>query len=116
MSDTQQAAGPAAQTTQGPAAGSAAGRSGTAPESAAEAAGEGTQGGPEDTGSANVTDGAGGAPAGSDDLKQKFREALARKQGTRGGGGAAGKGGDPSRIHRASGRAGGGREFRRKSG
>lgn len=51
-----------------------------------------------------------------DEVKRKFREALARKQGVRGGAGAAGTGPDHSKIHGAHGRAGGPREFRRKSG
>jgi hypothetical protein len=55
------------------------------------------------------------APA-EDDVKRKFREALARKQGGHGGGGTAGTGPDQSKIHGAHGRAGGAREFRRKSG
>ncbi|MBY8881120.1 DUF5302 domain-containing protein [Streptomyces sp. PLK6-54] len=57
-----------------------------------------------------------GEAAGEDDVKRKFREALARKQGSRKGGGAGGSGPDPSKIHGTHGRAGGGREFRRKSG
>jgi hypothetical protein len=56
------------------------------------------------------------AAPGEDDVKRKFREALARKQGGRGGGGTAGTGPDQSKIHGAHGRAGGAREFRRKSG
>ncbi|MBM9507141.1 DUF5302 domain-containing protein [Actinacidiphila acididurans] len=52
---------------------------------------------------------------GANDVKRKFREALARKQGGRRGSGAAGPH-DPSKIHGAQGRAGGPREFRRKSG
>lgn len=56
------------------------------------------------------------APAAADDVKSKFREALARKQSGRGGGGTAGTGPDQSKIHGAHGRAGGAREFRRKSG
>jgi len=51
-----------------------------------------------------------------DEVKRKFREALARKQGGRGGGGRNGSGPDQSKIHGAHGRAGGAREFRRKSG
>jgi hypothetical protein len=51
-----------------------------------------------------------------DEVKRKFREALERKQGARRGGGAAGNGPDQSKIHGAHGRAGGAREFRRKSG
>jgi hypothetical protein len=53
---------------------------------------------------------------GEDDVKRKFREALARKQGARHGAGAGGTGPDQSKIHGAHGRAGGPREFRRKSG
>lgn len=55
------------------------------------------------------------APA-EDDVKRKFREALARKQGARRGAGAAGGGADQSKIHGTHGRVGGPREFRRKSG
>ncbi|MFI1094241.1 DUF5302 domain-containing protein [Streptomyces sp. NPDC020917] len=55
------------------------------------------------------------AAAGEDDVKRKFREALARKQGARHGG-TGGAGPDQSKIHGAHGRAGGPREFRRKSG
>jgi hypothetical protein len=51
-----------------------------------------------------------------DEVKRKFREALERKQGARRGTGGAGTGPDPSKIHGAHGRAGGPREFRRKSG
>jgi hypothetical protein len=51
-----------------------------------------------------------------DEVKAKFREALARKQGGRSGGGTSGSGPDQSKIHGAHGRAGGAREFRRKSG
>ncbi|WNI18693.1 DUF5302 domain-containing protein [Actinacidiphila sp. ITFR-21] len=50
-----------------------------------------------------------------DDVKRKFREALLRKQGARQGG-TAGAGPDQSKVHGAHGRAGGPREFRRKSG
>jgi hypothetical protein len=50
-----------------------------------------------------------------DEVKRKFREALARKQGARQGG-TAGAGPDQSKVHGAHGRAGGPREFRRKSG
>lgn len=57
------------------------------------------------------------APAADEDeVKRKFREALERKQGARRGAGAAGNGPDQSKIHGAHGRAGGPREFRRKSG
>lgn len=89
MTDQQQA--PAAEET-------------TDPASAAVAA--------EDDGAAAEDAGA----AAEDDVKRKFREALERKRG----GGRAGKGNgagpDSSKIHGAHGRAGGAREFRRKSG
>jgi hypothetical protein len=49
-----------------------------------------------------------------DDVKRKFREALARKQGARTSPNGSSQG--PSKIHGAHGRAGGPREFRRKSG
>lgn len=49
-----------------------------------------------------------------DEVKRKFREALERKQGAHKG--AAGNGTGQSKIHGAHGRAGGQREFRRKSG
>ncbi|WUH89900.1 DUF5302 domain-containing protein [Streptomyces sp. NBC_00433] len=51
-----------------------------------------------------------------DEVKRKFREALERKQGARRGAGGTGTGPDQSKIHGAHGRAGGAREFRRKSG
>ncbi|MEE4544106.1 DUF5302 domain-containing protein [Streptomyces sp. V4-01] len=51
-----------------------------------------------------------------DDVKRKFREALARKQGGRHANAGGGTGPDQSKIHGAHGRAGGPREFRRKSG
>jgi hypothetical protein len=50
-----------------------------------------------------------------DEVKRKFREALIRKQGARQGG-TGGGGPDQSKVHGAHGRAGGPREFRRKSG
>jgi hypothetical protein len=53
---------------------------------------------------------------GQDDVKRKFREALARKRGAQAGTGAGGKGGDPSKIHGAHGPAASQRSFRRKSG
>ena len=56
-------------------------------------------------------------PEGSEEeFKRKFREALERKQGARRGAGGSGGGPDQSKIHGAHGRAGGAREFRRKSG
>jgi hypothetical protein len=51
-----------------------------------------------------------------DEVKRKFREALARKQGGRQANAGGGTGPDQSKIHGAHGRAGGPREFRRKSG
>jgi hypothetical protein len=55
------------------------------------------------------------APAADDDVKAKFREALARKQGQQADGvGGSGPGG--SKIHEAHNRAGAKRQFRRKSG
>jgi hypothetical protein len=54
--------------------------------------------------------------ADEDEVKRKFREALERKQGVRHAGAAGGTGPDQSKIHGAHGRAGGPREFRRKSG
>ena len=75
---------------------------------------------PQDAEAADPADPAGSADEaatpGEDDVKSKFREALARKQSGRGGGGTAGTGPDQSKIHGAHGRAGGAREFRRKSG
>ncbi|MQY12438.1 hypothetical protein SRB5_25720 [Streptomyces sp. RB5] len=50
-----------------------------------------------------------------DDMKRRFREALARKKQGQGKGGP-GSGKDGSKIHGAHGPAGGKREFRRKSG
>lgn len=49
-----------------------------------------------------------------DEVKRKFREALERKQGARPSSAPTGTG--QSKIHGASGKAGGQREFRRKSG
>jgi hypothetical protein len=51
-----------------------------------------------------------------DEVKRKFREALARKHGARHGSATGGTGPDTTKIHGAHGRAGGPREFRRKSG
>lgn len=56
------------------------------------------------------------APEAEDDVKRKFREALERKRGASRSAGASGGGPDQSKIHGAHGRAGGAREFRRKSG
>jgi hypothetical protein len=51
-----------------------------------------------------------------DDVKRKFREALARKRGAQADTRAGAKGGDPSKIHGAHGPAASQRSFRRKSG
>ncbi|MEW9551330.1 DUF5302 domain-containing protein [Nonomuraea sp. NPDC050783] len=51
-----------------------------------------------------------------DEMKRKFREALERKRNQHAGGGAGGKGGDPSKIHGTHGPAANKRSFRRKSG
>ena len=56
------------------------------------------------------------AEGGEDDVKRRFREALERKRGAAQAGGASGVGKGASKIHGAHGRAGGPREFRRKSG
>jgi hypothetical protein len=56
------------------------------------------------------------AEGGEDDVKRRFREALERKRGAAQAGGAGGVGKGASKIHGAHGRAGGPREFRRKSG
>lgn len=72
--------------------------------------------GPQDDGTADPDQAAAPDAPGEDEVKRKFREALARKQGGHGGGGTAGTGPDQSKVHGAHGRAGGAREFRRKSG
>lgn len=51
-----------------------------------------------------------------DDMKRKFREALERKRGRRTGPAGGGTDQDRSKVHGTHGRAGGPREFRRKSG
>jgi hypothetical protein len=51
-----------------------------------------------------------------EDVKRKFREALERKRGLKAGAAGGGTGPDRTKIHGAHGRAGGAREFRRKSG
>jgi hypothetical protein len=50
-----------------------------------------------------------------DDLKRKFREALARQRGPQADANS-GRGADPSKIHATHGKSGGQRNFRRKSG
>ncbi|MCZ4119075.1 DUF5302 domain-containing protein [Streptomyces sp. H39-S7] len=64
-----------------------------------------------DTADASAT-----AEPAEDEVKRKFREALERKRGGNKSAAAAGGGPDSSKIHGAHGRAGGQREFRRKSG
>jgi hypothetical protein len=61
------------------------------------------------------TEANGEAQPAEDDVKRRFREALDRKKKGQSGGGP-GSAKDPSKIHGAHGRAGGKREFRRKSG
>ncbi|MEU4212354.1 DUF5302 domain-containing protein [Streptomyces sp. NPDC026206] len=51
-----------------------------------------------------------------DEVKRKFREALARKQGKSADGGANGQNRDGSKVHGTHGKVGGQRNFRRKSG
>jgi hypothetical protein len=55
------------------------------------------------------------AKADLDELKRKFREALERKRGTRGGGNAEGAQ-DTGKVHGSHGPAASRRSFRRKSG
>ncbi|MEZ0069755.1 hypothetical protein ABIA32_005802 [Streptacidiphilus sp. MAP12-20] len=50
-----------------------------------------------------------------DDMKRKFREALARRRGPQADA-AKGGGGDQTKIHGTHGKSGGQRSFRRKSG
>ncbi|MEY9848922.1 DUF5302 domain-containing protein [Streptacidiphilus sp. MAP5-3] len=50
-----------------------------------------------------------------DDVKRKFREALARRRDPQAEQGS-GRGQDPSKIHGTHGKSGGQRSFRRKSG
>ncbi|MBW8486464.1 DUF5302 domain-containing protein [Actinomadura parmotrematis] len=59
-------------------------------------------------------EGADGAAAG-DDVKRRFREALDRKRDAASGN-AAGGGGKDGKVRGAHSRAGGQRQFRRKSG
>ncbi|RLU83080.1 hypothetical protein CTZ27_29300 [Streptomyces griseocarneus] len=51
-----------------------------------------------------------------DDVKQKFREALARKRGQSADGAGNGRSRDGSKVNGTHGKAGGQRSFRRKSG
>lgn len=52
---------------------------------------------------------------GAADLKEQFRQALARKKGQHADG-VGGTGPDANKIHEAHGKAGAKRQFRRKSG
>jgi hypothetical protein len=52
----------------------------------------------------------------ADDVKRKFREALARKSGQNADAAAAGGSSDSSKVHGTHGKSGGQRDFRRKSG
>ncbi|MCM2425220.1 DUF5302 domain-containing protein [Streptomyces sp. RKAG337] len=70
----------------------------------------------EATEATEVPDTADASAAAEDEVKRKFREALERKRGGNKSAAAAGGGPDSSKIHGAHGRAGGQREFRRKSG
>ncbi|MEZ0092935.1 DUF5302 domain-containing protein [Streptacidiphilus sp. EB129] len=51
-----------------------------------------------------------------DDVKRKFREALARKRGVQADSAGAGGGAEQSKVHGTHGKSGGQRDFRRKSG
>ncbi len=76
----------------------------TAPEDSAETPATGS-----------ATDSA-AAESPADDVKRKFREALARKSGQQADAAAAGGSGESSKIHGTHGKSGGQRDFRRKSG
>ena len=52
----------------------------------------------------------------AEDVKRKFREALARKSGQHADAATAGGSAETSKIHGAHGKSGGQRDFRRKSG
>ncbi|MDX3310903.1 DUF5302 domain-containing protein [Streptomyces sp. NPDC054884] len=70
--------------------------------------------------SAEPVDGDEGAPApehdGQDDLKRKFREALARKRGMQADAADVAANTDTSKVHGTHGPAASQRSFRRKSG
>ena len=51
-----------------------------------------------------------------DDVKRKFREALARKSGAQADAAGTGGNGEKSKVHGTHGKSGGQRDFRRKSG
>ncbi len=57
-----------------------------------------------------------GTETAEDDVKAKFREALARKRGAQQDGSGGGSGSGRSKIHGAHGPAASQRSFRRKSG
>ena len=69
---------------------------------------------PEGSAEASAADPVAESPA--DDVKRKFREALARKSGQNADAAAAGGSGESSKIHGTHGKSGGQRDFRRKSG
>jgi hypothetical protein len=70
---------------------------------------------PEGSAEASAADPA-AAESPADDVKRKFREALARKSGLNADSAAAGGSGESSKIHGTHGKSGGQRDFRRKSG
>lgn len=110
MSDAEQKAGAtagAAAADGAPETDGPSGQAGTSGPSGPEAAADQRAAAPQ--AEQDADDGA------EDDVKRKFREALARKQGGHAGGGGGGAG-PQAKIHGAHGRAGGPREFRRKSG
>lgn len=87
------------------------------PEHAVPSAADGPSADTAAAGEPEAAQDAAAAPeGGEDDVKRRFREALERKRGAAQAGGAGGVGKGASKIHGAHGRAGGPREFRRKSG
>jgi hypothetical protein len=56
------------------------------------------------------------SPAGEDDVRRKFKEALERKHHQQAAGSADSESKDPSKVHQSHGPAGSKRSFRRKSG
>ena len=82
------------------------------PEAAEAGPPQAAQAGPPETAKAGPQE---NAKADLDELKRKFREALDRKRGTRGGGNAEGAQ-DTGKVHGSHGPAASRRSFRRKSG
>jgi hypothetical protein len=68
------------------------------------------------TGDAAVPEGSAEQQSPADDVKRKFREALARKTGQNAESAGTGSAGESSKIHGTHGKSGGQRDFRRKSG